>query len=262
MIREAVAIGAAVAQMEERIGNPTTMIPGHKGPNPHLQGDMAKPHCITVDQSGERYMKEAASYTDIINAMVKRNQTVPAVPSWMIMDSNYLEKHMLAGTMPGSKKPQAWYDNNVLRKGDTLEDLAAKCDIPPDKLKATVERFNGFVRDGRDADFQRGDHAYDNWLGDPLNQPSQTLGAIEKGPFYAMAVYPGDVSTYGGLVTDIHGQVLREDGAPIDGLYATGVTTASVFGRASIGAGASLGPSFTWGYLAAKHALEQSPQDN
>ena len=81
-----------------------------------------------------------------------------------------------------------------------------------------------------------------------------TLGVIEEGPFYALPVLPGDVGTFGGVVTDTHARVLREDGSVIDGLYATGNTTASVMGRTYPGAGCSIGPSFTWGFVAAKHA--------
>ena len=55
-------------------------------------------------------------------------------------------------------------------------------------------------------------------------------------------------------MTDEHARVLREDGSVIEGLYATGVSTASVMGRVYPGAGASVGPSFVWGYVAAKHA--------
>ncbi len=69
-----------------------------------------------------------------------------------------------------------------------------------------------------------------------------------------MPVLPGDVGTYGGVVTDVHARVLRTDGSVIQGLYATGVSTASVMGRAYPGAGSSVGPSFVWGYLAARHA--------
>ena len=57
-------------------------------------------------------------------------------------------------------------------------------------------------------------------------------------------------------MTDVHARVLRADGSPIPGLYATGTSTASVMGRAAPGAGASIGPSFTWGYVAARHAVE------
>jgi 3-oxosteroid 1-dehydrogenase len=48
--------------------------------------------------------------------------------------------------------------------------------------------------------------------------------------------------------------VLRKDGSPIPGLYATGITTATVVGRSYPGAGASVGPSMTFGYIAARHA--------
>ena len=72
-----------------------------------------------------------------------------------------------------------------------------------------------------------------------------------------MPIYPGDVGTYGGVVTDAHARVLRTDGSVIPGLYATGVSTASVMGRVYPGAGSSVGPSFVWGYVAAKHAASQ-----
>jgi 3-oxosteroid 1-dehydrogenase len=83
---------------------------------------------------------------------------------------------------------------------------------------------------------------------------AQTLGAIDQGPFYAVQIYPGDVSTFGGLVTDADARVLKADGSVIPGLYATGTSTASVMGRRSAGAGASIGPAMTFAYIAAKHA--------
>ncbi len=70
---------------------------------------------------------------------------------------------------------------------------------------------------------------------------------------------PGDVGTYGGVVTDEFARVLRQDGSVISGLYATGISTASVMGRVYPGAGCSVGPSFTYGYIAAKHAAGTSP---
>jgi 3-oxosteroid 1-dehydrogenase len=259
MIEEAVRIGAAIAQMDQRVGNPVALPPGETPPTPVIvHGDMAKPHSIVVDQNGERYMRESHSYMEVGKAMLEHNKQAPAVPSWLVMDSQYLETHMLAGTMPGSKKPKAWYEQRFLRSGQTLEALAKECDMDPARLQATVERFNGFVRSGRDEDFQRGDHVYSQWLGDALNQHSAALGALERGPFYAIQVYPGDVSTFGGLVTDAQARVLREDGAVIAGLYATGTSTASVMGSASPGAGSSIGPSFTWGYVAANHAIRDA----
>ncbi len=255
MIEEAIRIGAAIAQMEERVGNPLAFPPGKSPAEPVVvHGDLAKPHSILVDQTGERYMREACSYVEVSRGILQRNGEAPAIPSWLVLDSRFLATYPLAGDMRGRKKPKAWFEQNFLRRGDTLAELATACDIDPARLAATVERFNGLVRSGRDEDFGRGDHAYDRWLGDALHQPSPTLGTIEQGPFYAIPVYPGDVSTFGGVVTDEHARVLREDGSVIPGLYATGTCTASVMGRGCPGAGASIGPSFTWGYVAANHA--------
>jgi hypothetical protein len=165
-------------------------------------------------------------------AMLERNKTVPAVPSWALFDAQYMRKYILAGTMPGTKKPQRWYEEGYLKTADTIEGLAASLKIDPATLKATVERFNGFVAQNRDDDFHRGERAYDRWLGDHLHKPSETLGSIAEPPFYAVPVLPGDVGTYGGVVTDEHARVLRDDGSAIEGLYATGVSTASVMGPA------------------------------
>jgi 3-oxosteroid 1-dehydrogenase len=257
MIEEMMRHGAAVAQMEERVGNQQTHPPGAADAEvkPTAQALTASPHVILVDQSGVRYMNEGGSYMAYCKAMLERHKTVPAVPSWAVFDSQFFRKYMFAGTMPGKEKPRHWYEQGYLKKADSLEALARQLDMSPSTLSATVERFNGFVAKNRDEDFHRGERAYDRWLGDPYNRPSETLGAIKAGPFYAVPVIPGDVGTYGGVVTDEHARVLRADGSVIAGLYATGVSTASVMGRFYPGAGSSVGPSFVWGYVAAKHAL-------
>jgi 3-oxosteroid 1-dehydrogenase len=258
MIEEMMRRGAAIAQMEERVGSQVTLPPGAEDSEfkPTAQAMTASPHAILVDQSGVRYMNEGGSYMAYCKGMLERNKSVPALPSWAIFDSQYLRKYMLAGTMPGSKKPQNWTDSGYLKAADSIDQLAAQLKLDTATLGATVERFNGFVAKNRDEDFHRGERAYDNWLGDWLHQPSATLGAIEKAPFYAVPVLPGDVGTYGGVVTDAQARVLRADGSVIQGLYATGVSTASVMGRAYPGAGSSVGPSFVWGYVAARHACE------
>jgi 3-oxosteroid 1-dehydrogenase len=256
MIEEMMRHGAAIAQMEEMVGSQLTLPPGAEDADfkSTAQAMTAAPHAILVDQSGVRYMNEGGSYMAYCKGMLERDKVVPAVPSWAIFDSQYMRTYMLAGTMPGTRKPQRWYDEGYLRKAATIEDLAQQLKIDPATLRATVDRFNGFVAKNRDEDFHRGDRAYDRWLGDSYNKPSETLGAIAEAPFYAVPVVPGDVSTYGGVVTDMHARVLREDGSVIPGLYATGVSTASVMGRAYPGAGCSVGPSFVWGYVAARHA--------
>jgi 3-oxosteroid 1-dehydrogenase len=260
MIEEMMRHGAAIAQMQERVGNQFTPQPGWEENEIRqaAQSVTAAPHCILVDQSGVRYLNEGGSYMAYCKEMLERNKSVPAVPSWAVFDAQYLRKYILAGTMPGTKKPQRWYDEGYLKAADTLEGLAGSLKMDPATLKATVQRFNGFVAQNRDDDFHRGERAYDRWLGDWLHKPSASLGSISEPPFYAVPVLPGDVGTYGGVVTDERARVLREDGSVIEGLYATGVSTASVMGTSYPGAGSSVGPSFVWGYVAAKSAASQA----
>ncbi|MCX7864759.1 MAG: FAD-dependent oxidoreductase, partial [Novosphingobium sp.] len=250
-------IGATLAHMDEMVGFPMTRAPGWEKQyvKPGTQNVTARPHCIQVDQSGVRYMNEAASYEEICENMMKRDDVVPAIPSYAIMDRQFMEKYPLADKT-GAKIPQRWYDENYIKQANTIEDLAKLINIDPATLRATVDRWNGFVERGRDEDFHRGERAYGNWLGDPFfkDGPNKSMGKIIKPPFYAVDIVPGDVGTWGGVVTDTHARVLRADGTPIEGLYACGVSTASVMGRVYPGAGASVGPSMTFGWIAARHA--------
>jgi 3-oxosteroid 1-dehydrogenase len=263
IIEEMMRLGADIAQMEERVGCQMTLPPGAElsESKPTAQAITAAPHAILVDQSGVRYMNEGGSYMAYCKAMLERDKTVPASPSWAIVDEQYMRNYMLAGTMPGTAKPQRWYDEGYLKKAGTIEELERLLGIKSGALVATVRRFNEFVGRNRDEDFHRGERAYDGWLGDTYHQPSMTLGTIAEAPFYALPVVPGDVSTYGGVVTDEHARVLRADGSMIPGLYATGISTASVMGRAYPGAGSSVGPSFAFGFIAAQHALGSAAGD-
>jgi 3-oxosteroid 1-dehydrogenase len=253
MHREMKRLGAWMAQMNEFVGNQMALPPTDSDPA-GMQTQLAKPHAFLVDQSGVRYMNEGGSYMLFCQGQLERHKTVPAVPSWMIMDSQFMRRYMLCETMPGSKKPQLWFDKNFLKQGATMAELAAACNLPAEALVATTEKFNTYARAGKDEEFGRGDSAYDKFLGDYTHGPNDTLGTVEEGPFFAVEIVPGDVGTYGGVVCDANARVMRPDGSVIEGLYATGTTTAGVMGRAYPGAGCSIGPSFTWGFVAAKHA--------
>jgi 3-oxosteroid 1-dehydrogenase len=249
-------IGGVLAQMDQMVGYQSTLAPGWEGMyvTPPGQSLTAKPHCILVDQSGVRYMNEGGSYELYCQTMLERNKTVPAIPSWAIMDRSYVELYQIANTYIDKKVPQAWLDSGYLHQADSIEGLAASIKANPATLQASVARWNASCAAGKDDEFGRGNRAYDQFLGDPYQKPNPALGAIAKGPYYAVPVVPGDVSTYGGAVTDLYGRVTKADGAVIEGLYACGVSTASVMGGVYPGAGCSIGPSLTFGYIAAKHA--------
>ena len=215
--------------------------------------DIPKPHCILVDQKGKRYTNEAQSYMANGQALYANGD----VPVWAIIESRHRARYPWSFT--AGKTPQSWFDSGYMKASDTIEGLAVQINVPPENLKATIERFNGFARKGVDEDFGRGSKAYDLIFADPSHGPNPGLGAFEKPPYYAVAIYPGDVGTFGGILTDEFARVLKEDGSILQGLYATGNSTASVMGRTYPGAGASISPAFIFGWVAARHALGQAP---
>ncbi|SNQ52225.1 3-oxosteroid 1-dehydrogenase [Frankia canadensis] len=251
MITAAMRHGAAVDLMDEAWWIPSSVLPD--GKPQFAVYERSKPFAILVDESGARFTNEAASYMEVGQAMYERNATVPAVPSWWIMDSRNRRSYVW-GTTPGGINPKEWLRSGYLKKADTIGELARQCGIDPAGLEATVERFNRHAAEGRDPEFHKGERAYDRYYGDPRVQPNPCVGPVERAPFYAVALYPGDVGTCGGLLTDEHARVLSTDGAPIAGLYAAGNCTASVVGRTYPGAGASIGASFVFGWLGAHHA--------
>jgi len=216
--------------------------------------DLSLPNLILVDQSGARFADESGSYMEIGRAMHARQRaTGRAIPAWVIMDSVNRKYYPWGSAAPGTT-PKSWLDSGYMKRADTIEALAALCGIDAAGLAATVSAFNGYCATGIDADFNRGGRAFDRAHGDPSVKPNPNLGPVSTGPFYAVAMYPGDVGTAGGVVTDEHARVLRKDGSAIQGLYATGNCTASVMGRSYPGAGASISASFVFGYIAAHHA--------
>jgi succinate dehydrogenase/fumarate reductase flavoprotein subunit len=221
------------------------------GSRKFLVYERSMPHCMIVDQTGERYFNESQSYTDAGHAILERQQkNGRAIPSWLIMESRNRNRYLFGDMLP-RRTPKVAMDSGFLVKADTIEELAEKCGIELQGLKSTLERFNRFARAGIDEDFGRGNTAYDTYYGDPTYQ-NPNLGEIVKPPFYACKIYPGDLGTKGGIVANEHGQALR-NGEPIEGLYATGNCSASVMGRVYPGPGSTLGPTTVFGYIAANH---------
>ncbi len=213
------------------------------------------PYSLVVDQSGERFVNESESYVDFGHDILARNTTVPAIPCWLVTDTRHRHRYLNNVLLPPSG---AWTkEHGAQVEAPTLAELAAKISVDPERLAATVARFNEFARAGIDRDFQRGRTEYDRYYGDPSVRPNPNLGPVEKGPFYAYQVVPGDLGTKGGLVTDEHARVLRPDGSVISGLYAAGNATASVMGHTYPGPGATIGPAAVFGYLGALHAAQQ-----
>lgn len=253
----ALAIGAATLNMDSAWWTPVLSLPGEERAR-MLTFERALPGSIMVDQTGRRYMNEAASYHVSGRRMIEHHSAAtPAAPSWILFDARYRRSYPvgpLIPDLPDWLQPKAL--RAVLVRANTWNEVAHRTGMPPDTLRATISRFNANARAGVDVDFQRGENAYDRYYGDPKVGPNPTLRALEVAPFYALPVYPGDLGTNGGLATDEHARALDANGAPISGLYAAGNVAASVMGHSYPGAGATIGPAMTFGYIAARHALE------
>jgi 3-oxosteroid 1-dehydrogenase len=171
----------------------------------------------------------------------------------LIFDDRYRKRYAHVRSHPGYF-PKQMFESGRLKKASTLAELASQCGIDADGLLETVEHFNEHAAQGVDPDYGRGESAYNRSLGDPNRKVHPCLGPIDEAPFYACEVLPGDIGTCGGLVTDEHARVLDQHDQPIEGLYATGNSTATVMGRHYLGPGASIANTMVFGYLAARHA--------
>ena len=253
-IRAGMAAGAGTMNMQSAWAAPVFHVPGEdRGRLCTIE--RALPGCIMVNQDGKRYLNEAASYHIVGQQMAAAHlKHGNSNPSWMIFDHNFRHKYPMGPLLP--LVPDWLQDGQVksiMHKGRTVEDLATNMGVDPVALCATVKRFNESAEKGEDPDFQRGQAAYDKMYGDPRVSPNPCLAPIVKGPFYAFPIHPGDIGTNGGLMTDDTARVIDTKGYPIPGLYAIGNNAASAMGESYPGAGVTIGPALTFGYIAARH---------
>lgn len=251
-IQAGMAAGAATALMEDAWWGPCYI--DQKGVSQFMIWERSFPYSIIVDRSGKRFMNESASYVDCGHWQYERNQQTPAIPAYLILDSHHRKYYAFgSGMLPGIT-PKEILASGMMVRGDTLADLARTCGIDPQGLEQTVQRFNEFAGNGKDLDFHRGDSAYDRVYSDPKVKPNPNLGALTQPPFYAVKVWPGDLGTKGGILTNEYAQALREDGSVIQGLYAAGNSSASVMGHTYPGPGSTIGPAMVFGMIAGRHA--------
>lgn len=253
-IRAGQALGAESMNLQSSWAAPVFYVPGEdRGRLCTIE--RALPGCMMVSQQGTRYLNEAASYHIVGQQMARRQREQgDASPSWFVFDHAYRHSYPVGPVYP---LVPDWLQNGmvktILKKGRTVAELAEQMGVDPAQLEATVSRFNANAAKGEDPDFHRGEAAYDKMYGDPRVAPNPCLRPLSKGPFYAMPIYPGDIGTNGGLKTDALARVLDAGGKPIGGLYAIGNSAASAMGESYPGAGVTIGPALTFGYIAANH---------
>ncbi len=255
-LKAALKLGADTHQMDAGWWSTTMKIPGQEKGWLSMV-DKSMPGNYTVNKNGERFSNESQNYVSFVNDMFKKfDEGNPCAPCYMIFDSNFRKNRpcgpLLQGSMqPDSAVPKEWWTPSFLSKGETLEELAEIAGIDAAGLRATQAKVNEYSISGKDLELQRGDSAYDRYYGDPSVSPNPCLAPLEKGPFYCMVLYPGEMGTAGGLVIDTNARVLKSDGEFIPGLYACGNCTTALLPTYP-GPGSTLGPAMTFGYLAAK----------
>ena len=224
-----------------------------------LRFERQGPGSIMINRHGKRFANESQNYNDLARCLQSwdspNNQTLNT-PAHVVFDQGYLERYGVLAHRAGQPTP------SYLIEAPTLEAPAAEIGVPAENLVATVARFNAFALKGEDPDFHRGETAYDRYWGDAHNAwPNPALGPLERGPFYALEVVNGAFGTNGGIATDGVARVLDVDGEPIAGLFAVGNATESAYAAGYPGAGATLGPLMTMGYLAGRTIAGQTSDD-
>ncbi|TMR03119.1 FAD-dependent oxidoreductase [Actinomadura soli] len=252
-IRAGESLGAALDLMDDAWWMPAVRHPA--GATIPLVSERAIPRQVIVSQDGTRFTNEAAPYVNFVHDQLAGGH----VPAWFVMDARARARYPFAQILPGAPVPKAFHDAGIAVRAESLAELAGKIGVPAAALIETVRTFNGYARAGRDPDFGRGDSAYDRYYGDP-NLKNPNLDVLDTAPYYAFRLEVGDLGTKGGLVSDEHARVLREDGTVIEGLYVTGNSSASVMGNEYAGPGATIGPSIVFGYIAARHAAAAGPR--
>lgn len=233
----------------------TTRTDGTKGVMPHFI-DRAKPGVIAVTPKGKRFTNEGNSYHDFVQAMVKACEGEPEVSAWLLCDHRALRNYGLGCVAPSPLPIARHLRSGYLKRGATVGDLAKQIGIAPSTLEATVQKFNTTAALGEDLEFAKGSKAYNRYQGDALVTPNPCVAPLENGPYYAIRLVIGDIGTFAGLVTNENTQVLNAGGNPIRGLYAVGNDAASVMGGNYPGAGITLGPALTFGYVAAMQLVK------
>jgi succinate dehydrogenase/fumarate reductase flavoprotein subunit len=255
--RMAEAVGG---QVDIRFPQPAAWMPvskvpmgnGQFGAFPHLL-DRYKPGVIGVTRKGKRFTNESNSYHDVGSAMIEACAGERETAMWLICDSRTIAKYGLGYAKPAPMPLAPLVRNGYLAKGKTLAELARNAGLDAAGLEQTVREYNQGAVQGEDGQFARGSTTFNRYLADPENKPNPCVAPLGEGPFYALKVLMGDLGTFDGLRTSIEGAVLTDNGAAIPGLYAVGNDRASVMGGNYPGAGITLGPIMTFGYITGRH---------
>ena len=241
---------------------------------------------VIVNKYGRRAVDEKRDYNDRTRVHFTYDPVTEDFPNqllFMLIDERALDA--FGGAYPIPTDPKTPY----LVAGNTLQELSSNLKARlrgiADKtggvdlaanfattLAETIKKFNDYARSGRDPEFNRGAQSYDRaWQGffskmrDGSKQPANNMPnptmypMADHGPYYAIILGPGALDTSSGPMTNEHAQILDSASRPIPGLYGAGNCICAPTRDAYMGAGGTLGPNMTYGYIAAMHAVGEKP---
>lgn len=237
---------------------PVSLVPQADGssiPFPHFF-ERGKPGYIAVDRRGRRFVNEAQSYHVFVPALAEACAGDPTVEAWIVCDHRAIRRFGLGALGPRPMRIAPYLKSGYIRRGETVAELATTCGLDPAQMQATVARFNSHAARGEDPEFHRGTDAYQRFNGAAGHAPNPCLAPLDRPPFYAVRVVPAELGTFAGIATNADAQVLGKSGRAIPGLYAVGNDAASVMGGTYPGAGITIGPGMTFGYIAGKHLAQ------
>lgn len=229
---------------------------GTEGVMPHFI-DRAKPGVIAVTKNGRRFGNEALSYHDFVQNLVKACEGHGEVTCWIVCDHAHLREYGMGAVAPFPLPIGKHLKSGYLKRGNSIDELASVIQVPAAALKAEIETFNRDAVTGVDTQFGKGSTAYNRYQGDSLVKPNPCMAPIQHGPYYAIKIVVGEIGTFAGLATDASCQVLTKDKQPVKGLYAVGNDAASIMGGNYPGAGITLGPAVTFGYVVGQTLAKQ-----
>lgn len=200
---------------------------------------------IIVGKDGNRLWDERGANKDLLAVQLEQ----PDQTMYFFMDAASFEAFRtgLANTGINEASVEEWLENNgskppLFAHAETVDEVAAIAGIDAEQLKATIERFNGFVRNGVDEDFGRA--------------PKYLQAEIGDGPYYIVEQRPRFATTLGGVCATNNLEVINEDGIVIPNLYAAGELIGGVQGDDSP-PGSNVGWALTSGRIVGEYIADQ-----
>jgi len=243
-------VGGDLVKMDYQ-WNYYTGLPDPRDPSGKRGLNAANMWGILVNSEGQRFANDHGWAKDVMPALLNQ----PLVTCWAIFDEATKKEFSVSGSdwAEFDKVDRLILQNpKLVKQADTIEELARLSGLPPEKLVATIKRYNRLVEQGTDVDFGRfgpGKTEFNNTASVKLVTP----------PFYAMQTYPLTRKSMGGVAIDLDCRVVDRKRKPIPGLYAVGELSglALINGKSAL-EGTFLGPCVATGRVAARAILKRS----